>query len=202
MNRVGKIKPTIMKKFFLLSFSLIGYMVSNSQITQVEWENMMRDANSEIYNVFSVECPKEISVDSFINGVKRNHYKLSQKGETQVWEALTPITNYGESMANLHQLEIDPEDRISDLIFYGSASPYFYSVTINNIAAPDWDDFIECGAIAIGADAIYALSQSTASTWSWAVIKKAFKTVAKKMLGPIGVAIAVISFTTCMISHM
>ncbi len=59
--------------------------------------------------------------------------------------------------------------------------------------------FVECGMAALGADAIYALSQSTASSWTWGAMKKAFKTVAKKMLGPIGVAIAVVSFGICML---
>ena len=62
--------------------------------------------------------------------------------------------------------------------------------------------FIECGLYALGGDALYALSQSTASTWTWGAMKSAFKIIAKKFLGPIGVAVAVISFGVCMLGHI
>jgi len=50
---------------------------------------------------------------------------------------------------------------------------------------------------AIGADALSALSGSSASAWTMATMKSAFGAVAKRFLGPIGVAIAVISFGVC-----
>lgn len=62
-------------------------------------------------------------------------------------------------------------------------------------ALPHW---IECAVEAIGGAALGALLQSNASTWSWPVISSTFKTVAKKFLGPIGVAVAVVTFGICM----
>lgn len=56
----------------------------------------------------------------------------------------------------------------------------------------------DCGLEALGANVLVALGQSTAKTWSKAVIKSVFKTVAKKVVGPIGVAIAVVDFGLCM----
>lgn len=58
-----------------------------------------------------------------------------------------------------------------------------------------------CALIAIGADVLWALGGSNASSWSKAAIKKAFKTAAKKFLGPIGVAIAVVSFGLCLLTE-
>ncbi|PTX58732.1 hypothetical protein C8N46_11240 [Kordia periserrulae] len=58
-----------------------------------------------------------------------------------------------------------------------------------------------CALIAIGADILWALGGSNASSWSKAAIKKAFKTAAKKLLGPIGVAIAVVSFGLCLLTE-
>lgn len=55
-----------------------------------------------------------------------------------------------------------------------------------------------CAMQAIGLDIVYSLTQSSAKTWSKKVIKKLFKTVAKRALGPVGVAIAVVEFTLCM----
>lgn len=61
--------------------------------------------------------------------------------------------------------------------------------------------FIECGITAIGGDAAYALAHSGASSWTWSTMKSVFKNFAKRFLGPIGVAIAVVTFTTCMLTH-
>lgn len=59
------------------------------------------------------------------------------------------------------------------------------------------NDYIRCAIVAIGADAIYALGTSNAKTWKKAAMKKAFKAVAQRMLGPIGVSFAVITFGVC-----
>lgn len=59
--------------------------------------------------------------------------------------------------------------------------------------------FLHCGVAALGADALYALATVEPASWSWALMKPAFKKVASRMLGPIGVAFALISFTTCML---
>ena len=49
---------------------------------------------------------------------------------------------------------------------------------------------------AIGADAIFSLG-SKSSKWTIKAISKAFGAVAKRFLGPIGVAIAVVTFVIC-----
>jgi hypothetical protein len=61
----------------------------------------------------------------------------------------------------------------------------------------DWAPVGECALKAVGADVLYALYQSTAKVWTMAAIKTAFKTVASKVIGPVGVAIAVIEFGWC-----
>jgi hypothetical protein len=55
-----------------------------------------------------------------------------------------------------------------------------------------------CAMIAIGADVLWALGGSSASSWTKKAMKKAFGAVAKRMLGPIGVAIAVVTFGICL----
>jgi hypothetical protein len=56
----------------------------------------------------------------------------------------------------------------------------------------------DCIMIALGVDAIWALGGSNAKSWSKSAIKKAFGSVAKRFLGPVGVAITVTSFGLCM----
>lgn len=60
-----------------------------------------------------------------------------------------------------------------------------------------WEDYVRCAIVGIGADVLYALGGSNGKTWAKAAMKKAFKSVAKRLLGPIGVAISVASFGVC-----
>lgn len=62
----------------------------------------------------------------------------------------------------------------------------------------DANDYPMCAIVAIGADVLYSLAASGLKTWSKPLIKKAFGTVAKRFLGPVGVAIAVVSFGVCL----
>ncbi len=61
----------------------------------------------------------------------------------------------------------------------------------------DWPRVGECAIKAIGLDIFYGLNQSTLSTWGVPAMKKAFKSIAKKLLGPIGAIIAVGEFVAC-----
>jgi len=80
------------------------------------------------------------------------------------------------------------------------ARNYFNLLPLRSSYAKEltWSDVGACAMEAVGADILYALTQSTASTWSKAAIKKAFGTVAKKVLGPVGVAVAVVEFGWCL----
>lgn len=77
---------------------------------------------------------------------------------------------------------------------------YLNLFPINSLQARslDWSDVGHCAAHAIGVDILFSLGTSAAVTWSKAAIKKAFKTVAKRALGPIGAAIAVADFGFCL----
>ncbi len=79
------------------------------------------------------------------------------------------------------------------------ARNYLELLPINSAYAKlSWSDVGSCAMEAVGADALYALSQSTASVWSVAVIKSVFKKTVSKMLGPVGTAIAVGEFGWCL----
>lgn len=72
-----------------------------------------------------------------------------------------------------------------------------YFITSSNARPLTSNDFIRCGIVAIGADFLYGLGGSTAKTWTVSAMKKAFGAVAKRMMGPIGVAITLVSFGVC-----
>jgi len=60
-----------------------------------------------------------------------------------------------------------------------------------------WKQVGNCAMEAIGFDILASLAHSSAKTWSIAMIKRVFKTAAKRLIGPVGVAIAVIEFGIC-----
>lgn len=60
------------------------------------------------------------------------------------------------------------------------------------------DAALNCAINAIGFDIIRALDDLKIKKVSKKVLKMAFKTVAKRFLGPVGVAIAVVDFGICM----
>ncbi len=72
------------------------------------------------------------------------------------------------------------------------ATPCYAAFTQSDLAT-----ISKCALQAIGADIIQALCLQKGTVWAKPLIKKAFKTVAKRMLGPIGVGIAVVEFTVC-----
>ena len=73
-----------------------------------------------------------------------------------------------------------------------------FSLIPSAYAAVSWDEVGHCALHAIGADIFYGFAGSAAKSWTKIAIKKAFKTAASKMLGPVGVAIVVIDFALCM----
>jgi hypothetical protein len=66
------------------------------------------------------------------------------------------------------------------------------------VATPAYAQPGDCAMKSLGADFLFGVSGSSLKTWGKAAIKKAFKSVAKKMLGPIGALIAVVEFSYCM----
>lgn len=79
------------------------------------------------------------------------------------------------------------------------ANTNFNFLPVNTAYAKvNWNQVGHCAMHALGVDILFSLGASSATVWSAFAIKSAFKTVAKRMLGPIGVAIAVVDFGFCM----
>jgi hypothetical protein len=91
----------------------------------------------------------------------------------------------------LANAEVQPEP---EMISRNYLQPFFSTAN----AKLNANDYQMCAIVAIGADVLFSLATSGLKTWSRALIMKAFGTVAKRMLGPVGVAIAVVSFGVCL----
>jgi len=115
----------------------------------------------------------------------------------------------GFSNAEIDQMVIDSAAHESDLVAfvmllasYEQQTPTAYGIrnffgSQANAQDVSYKDYIRCGVIALGGDALWALGTSNASKWSKQAMRTAFGAVAKKMVGPIGVTIAVITFGVC-----
>lgn len=129
-------------------------------------------------------------------------YLMNNGFSPQEIQDMLSENNSDESLlVTLVMLLVNNEVKQTQTAQYTAKSPLQFLVT-PTYAKDDNDILIrnvfDCGLEALGANVLVALGQSTAKTWSKAVIKSVFKTVAKKIIGPIGVAIAVVDFGLCM----
>ena len=73
----------------------------------------------------------------------------------------------------------------------------YTSMFVDSSHAQSWGEIGNCAAAAVGADILYSLAiegGGKSDKWKKKAIKKMLKKVASRMLGPVGVAIAVVSF--------
>lgn len=74
----------------------------------------------------------------------------------------------------------------------------YSSFFVNSAQALTWSEVGHCAAHALGVDIIISLGSSGATAWTMGAIKTAFKKVVSRMMGPIGIAIAVVDFGFCL----
>lgn len=75
----------------------------------------------------------------------------------------------------------------------------FINVVSQSAYAQFWRHFGHCAASAIGVDLAYSfISSEESSAWKRKKLKKLFKKVASRALGPVGVAITLIDFSICL----
>jgi hypothetical protein len=177
---------------------------STAQTNSKDWLTMMESYKNSVTSVLSKECPRNMNIENFRTSLILGEIKLSSKGLEEITNLTTPLINYGKEFAKKHKLELTDE---ASLIFYSSFSPdspisdgNYQNQTNGSIGSVSWADVGNCAIAAIGADALFSLAFSSATSWSIAAVTTAFTSVAKRFLGPIGVAIAVVSFSLCLAS--
>lgn len=126
-------------------------------------------------------------------------------------EARAYLNTKGFTNEELNQMVIDSGAVEADLIPFAMVlasnepSPtskrnnYFSQFFGQSAYAGDvtWHDYLRCGLVAIGLQFAAAAGPSMTGSWSKAAMKQAFGAIAKRFLGPVGVAIAVVSFGVC-----
>lgn len=160
-------------------------------ILSTDYKDLLdRDLNQ----MYSYTLPTEPIKSALMPSVSKARFYLKSKGFSD-FEIDEMIDN-----ANGDELDLVPLVlRMQSLEEVGNQVSAFPGFLISNAYAQTTDDFIRCGAVAIGADILWALGTSDSKKWSKKAIKKAFKEVAKRALGPIGVAISVVTFSVCLV---
>ena len=144
------------------------------------------------YN-YSIEIPVQQVVNNLSPLVIEAKQYLQSKGFTNsdIDQMIAEEGGITEDLIPLVMVMATEEKKA--LLAYNSNFSIF-----NSAYAKPMNPYVKCAIVAIGADILFALGGSTASSWTLAAMKKAFGAVAKRMLGPIGVAFAVVSFGVCM----
>jgi hypothetical protein len=176
--------------------------------TEVDYIELISNLKIDIDSVISESRPKSVTLSDYKIKLLQGELNMSKEQENKILVLSKKLSDYGAYLALKNNVEIDTDDKSSTIALGGLYSPEDNIDTkFNKIKKVKEDNvqykmnpWLECGMIAVGADALWALGGSSASAWTAAAMTKAFTAVAKRFLGPIGVAIAVITFGVCMAS--
>jgi hypothetical protein len=192
-----------MKKilFGLIAMVMLGF-VGNAQekTSKEEWSKMMDEVKIYTEEILRSECPKDMDFKIFKSRIFNGEIKLSKGATEKLISLSSPLKSYGKEFAVANNLNTADDN---ELIFYATFSP---DVTISDkgiIQFPPSYGFttnsvIDCALGALGLDFLYGSAFEGAVGWGIKAITRAFTRIAIRMLGPVGVLIAVVEFTRCL----
>tara|TARA_B110000908_G_C10190992_1_gene420458 strand:+ start:304 stop:957 length:654 start_codon:yes stop_codon:yes gene_type:complete len=174
--------------------------------TKVSYKEMMYNLKNDIDSVVLESKPESISLENYKIKLLNGELEMSEKQINKISFFSEKLSNYGKFLAQKNNIDIDVNNKSSTIALGGLYSPEdnmetkYKKLKINSEESLQsrMNPWLECALIALGADALWALGGSAASAWTAAAMTRAFTAVAKRFLGPIGVAIAIVSFGICM----
>lgn len=197
--------------------------ISNDKVlTQKAYYVMLKDISLQYDLILNQTKPNNLSLSEYKIALISGKIGLSLSQQSKILNATQPLIEYATNLSKKNSLKIENLD--SKIALGGLYSPNddlnskynvnsFQATTESGmIKSNSFDqkqilktnlesrEVFDCALAALGADALWALGGSAAATWSAAAITTAFSAIAKRALGPVGVAIAVITFGLC-ISH-
>ena len=190
---------------------------NDSLLSQKAYYTMLKDINFQFEMILNESKPKDLSIEEYKTALISGKIGLSSSQQNKILNATKPLIDYSNKLAKINSLSIDdlgskialggmysPNDNLNSKFNAKSFQAYNESSIIKSnsldtkqIMKIDNSEILDCALTALGADAIFALSASGITTWGAAAMTKAFSSVAKRFLGPAGVAIAVITFGVC-----
>ncbi|ROI05746.1 hypothetical protein EGI16_05030 [Chryseobacterium sp. G0240] len=182
-------------------------------LAEDEYQEMMRNLRNDIDDILNETKPDNLTLQEYKIKLIDGNLFLPKSAEDRIFNSSQNLMNYGRELANINDIDIDINDNSEILALGGLYSPnddltntftgfarivsQTGDLTQKSTNTLTWGEVGECVIVAIGADALWALGGSSAATWGAAALTRAFTAVAKRFLGPIGVAIAVVSFGVC-----
>lgn len=190
---------------------------NDSLLSQKAYYTMLKDINFQFEIILNESKPKDLSIEEYKTALISGKIGLSSSQQNKILNATKPLIDYSNKLAKINSLSIDdlgskialggmysPNDNLNSKFNAKSFQAYNESSIIKSNALDtkqimriDNSEILDCALTALGADAIFALSASSITSWGAAAMTKAFGAVAKRFLGPAGVAIAVITFGVC-----
>lgn len=165
-----------------------------------EWQEMISIHKQTSDMILEQNTPEDIDVEEYKRMIMEGTVELEKPVEEELLLNSKPLINYGRLLSEKFDIEIDSTE---ELLFLSTFSPEenlneeFPMTTYGN--GLGWQDFVECGMIALGVDFLYAAGvESHSSKWTKKAATKAFGKIATRMLGPVGTTIAVATFGYCL----
>ena len=184
---------------------------------QASYNVMIKNLNTNIDQVLNETKPTNLSLKEYKTKVMNGSLKISKIQEKRIMEASKPLIDYGTALAIKNNINVDdiestialgglygPNDNLQtkyskNPFMFDRGLPVYKSNSIGgHIAQVELteSEAYSCFIEAIGFDLGF-VSSGIVATWSTTAIIKAFTTIAKRAIGPIGVAIAVTTFSYC-----
>ena len=190
---------------------------NDSLLSQKAYYTMLKDINFQFEMILNESKPKDLSIEEYKTALISGKIDLSSSQQNKILNATKPLIDYSNKLVKINSLSIDdlgskialggmysPNDNLNSKFNAKSFQAYNESSIIKSnsldtkqIMKIDNSEILDCALTALGADAIFALSASGITSWGAAAMTKAFSAVAKRFIGPAGVAIAVITFCIC-----
>ncbi len=218
-----------MKKSFLIFITLFLFSCQKEDenfkpnveiLSQKAYYIMLRDINKQFDLILNESKPKDISLSEYKMELISGKIGLPITQQNKILNATNPLIDYSSKLAKINSISLD--DLSSKIEFGGLYAPddnlnskynensfkvdnklsitKSHALNAKQVMKIDANDVLDCVLTALGADVIYALDASSYAAWTSAAMSKAFSTIAKRFLGPVGVAIAVVTFGIC-IAH-
>lgn len=194
----------------------MGSLFSFSQISYDEWKEMKAKYKSDFDEVMEKEKPTDMDWERFKKAVGSGEILISESTIARIEQISEPLIKYGKDLATKNNIVVDDKN---ELLFFSCFEPE----TDLNVIKTLEESFVEeikkhsgpnvnilvkqeltgreifnCAVTAIGADAAWALLEGSGTSWTIAALRTSFTNVAKRFLGPIGVAWAVGTFAYCL----
>lgn len=190
---------------------------------------MIVNVNGQINSILLKTKPSNMTIEEYKRNLLAGKATLSLYQQKDIIDACNPVIKYGNLIAgnkdsesdeissflalgalNSNNIKIDSVGSIHGTSYYRDQIGSMMSANETHLVEPlqpdsileiSWGNARDCAAASLGIDALWALGTSSSSSWSLAALRTVFTKAASRFLGPVGVGIAVVSFTYCILKH-